>query len=47
VLDITICRRGAKGCAAAIKALCAATDKAVTDGYNVLILSDAQCRASA
>ena len=41
VLDITYpVTRGAKGCEAAIKSLCAATDKAVADGYNVLILSD-------
>ena len=41
VLDITYpVTHGAKGCEAAIKALCAATDKAVADGYNVLILSD-------
>ncbi|HEU0234741.1 MAG TPA: glutamate synthase large subunit [Gallionella sp.] len=41
VLDITYpVIQGAKGCEAAIKALCAATDKAVADGYNVLILSD-------
>jgi len=32
--------QGAKGCEAAIKSLCAAADKAVADGYNVLILSD-------
>ena len=41
VLDITYpVTRGAKGCEAAINALCAATDKAVAEGYNVLILSD-------
>ncbi len=41
VLDITYpVTHGAKGCEAAIKLLCAATDKAVADGYNVLILSD-------
>ncbi|MDO8810606.1 MAG: glutamate synthase large subunit, partial [Gallionella sp.] len=41
VLDITYpAVKGAQGCEAAIDALCAATDKAVTDGYNVLILSD-------
>ena len=41
VLDITYsAAQGAKGCEAAIKALCAATDKAVAEGYNVLILSD-------
>ena len=41
VLDITYpVTKGAKGCEAAIKSLCAATNKAVADGYNVLILSD-------
>ncbi len=41
VLDITYpATHGAKGCEDAIKSLCAATDKAVADGYNVLILSD-------
>ncbi len=41
VLDITYpVTHGAEGCEAAIKLLCAATDKAVADGYNVLILSD-------
>ncbi len=41
VLDMTYpATQGAKGCEAAIKSLCAATDKAVADGYNVLILSD-------
>ncbi len=41
VLDITYpAAQGASGCEAAINALCAATDKAVADGCNVLILSD-------
>ncbi|MCE5181699.1 MAG: glutamate synthase large subunit, partial [Betaproteobacteria bacterium] len=41
VLDITYpAQQGAAGCEAAIDALCAAADKAVADGYNVLILSD-------
>jgi len=41
VLDITYpITQGAKGCEAALKALCAATDKAVAQGFNVLILSD-------
>jgi len=41
VLDMTYpASQGAKGCEAAIKALCAAADKAVAAGYNVLILSD-------
>ena len=41
VLDITYpAAEGAAGCAAAADALCAAADKAVADGYNVLILSD-------
>jgi glutamate synthase (NADPH/NADH) large chain len=41
VLDITYpVAKEAKGCEAAIKSLCAATDKAVAGGYNVLILSD-------
>ncbi|MDD5240661.1 MAG: glutamate synthase-related protein [Sulfuricella sp.] len=41
VLDITYpAQQGADGCEAAIDALCAAADKAVADGYNVLILSD-------
>ncbi|MBU1426151.1 MAG: glutamate synthase subunit alpha [Gammaproteobacteria bacterium] len=40
-LDITYpVRNGAKGCEAAIKALCSAADKAVAGGFNVLILSD-------
>ena len=41
VLDITYpATKGAKGCEAAIQALCVAAKKAVADGYNVLILSD-------
>ena len=41
VLDMTYpAAKGAAGCEAAIKALCAAAEKAVADGYNVLILSD-------
>ncbi len=41
VLDMTYpAEQGAAGCAAAVQALCAAADKAVADGYNVLILSD-------
>ncbi len=41
VLDMTYpVTMGAKGCKAAIESLCAATNKAVADGYNVLILSD-------
>jgi glutamate synthase (NADPH/NADH) large chain len=41
VLDMTYpASKGAKGCEAAIKALCTAAKKAVADGYNVLILSD-------
>jgi len=41
VLDITYpAAKGAQGCEAAIDALCAAIDKAVAGGYNVLILSD-------
>jgi glutamate synthase (NADPH/NADH) large chain len=41
VLDMTYpASKGAKGCEAAIKALCAAATKAVASGYNVLILSD-------
>jgi glutamate synthase (NADPH/NADH) large chain len=40
-LDITYpAAQGAAGCETAIQALCAAADKAVADGYNVLILSD-------
>ncbi|MFZ5523184.1 MAG: glutamate synthase large subunit [Pseudomonadota bacterium] len=41
ILDITFpVKQGAAGCEQAIKTLCAAADKAVVDGYNVLILSD-------
>jgi glutamate synthase (NADPH/NADH) large chain len=41
VLDITYpADLGAAGCDASVKALCEAADKAVADGYNVLILSD-------
>jgi glutamate synthase (NADPH/NADH) large chain len=41
VLDITYpATQGAAGCENAIKALSAAADRAVADGYNVLILSD-------
>ena len=41
VLDITYpATQGAAGCEKAVKALCAAADKAVADGYNVLVLSD-------
>ena len=41
VLDITYpAAQGAAGCENAIKALSAAADQAVADGYNVLILSD-------
>ena len=41
VLDITYpVAQGAAGCETTVKALCAAADKAVADGYNVLILSD-------
>jgi glutamate synthase (NADPH/NADH) large chain len=41
VLDTTYpAKQGAAGCEKAIKALCAAADKAVADGCNVLILSD-------
>jgi glutamate synthase (NADPH/NADH) large chain len=41
VLDITYpAKNGAAGCESAIKALCSAADKAVTGGFNVLILSD-------
>ncbi|HET7831866.1 MAG TPA: glutamate synthase-related protein [Gallionella sp.] len=40
-LDITYpAAQGAAGAEAAIQALCAAAEKAVADGYNVLILSD-------
>jgi glutamate synthase (NADPH/NADH) large chain len=41
VLDITYpATLGAEGCEAALQALCGEADKAVADGYNVLILSD-------
>jgi len=41
VLDMTYpVALGAAGCDAAVKALCAAADQSVADGYNVLILSD-------
>ena len=41
VLDMTYpVKQGAAGCEKAIQALCAAANKAVADGYNVLILSD-------
>jgi glutamate synthase (NADPH/NADH) large chain len=41
LLDITYpVKNGAKGCEAAIKALCSAAGKAVAGGFNVLILSD-------
>ncbi|MCG6933439.1 MAG: glutamate synthase large subunit [Gallionella sp.] len=41
VLDITYpATLGAPGCEVAVKALCASADKAVAEGYNVLILSD-------
>ncbi len=41
VLDMTYpVTQGAAGCEDAVQALCAAADKAVADGYNVLILSD-------
>jgi glutamate synthase (NADPH/NADH) large chain len=41
VLDITYpVSKGANGCEAAINALCTAANKAVKEGYNVLILSD-------
>ncbi len=41
VLDMTYpATQGAAGCEDAVQALCAAADKAVADGYNVLILSD-------
>jgi glutamate synthase (NADPH/NADH) large chain len=46
VLDITYpVTLGAAGCEKALKALCAAADKAVADGYNVLILSDREMSA--
>jgi glutamate synthase (NADPH/NADH) large chain len=41
VLDITYpVVQGTKGCAAAMERLCAAAEKSVADGYNILILSD-------
>ena len=41
VLDMTYpVAQGAAGCEDTVQALCAAADKAVADGYNVLILSD-------
>jgi glutamate synthase (NADPH/NADH) large chain len=41
VLDITYpAKQGAKGCAAALKALRKAAADSVADGYNILILSD-------
>ena len=41
VLDMTYpVAQGAAGCEKAVQALCAAADKSVADGYNVLILSD-------
>jgi glutamate synthase (NADPH/NADH) large chain len=41
LLDITYpADLGAAGCETSVKALCDAADKAVADGYNVLILSD-------
>jgi glutamate synthase (NADPH/NADH) large chain len=41
VLDITYsAAKAAKGCDAALTALCSAAEKAVARGYNVLILSD-------
>ena len=41
VLDITYpASEGAAACETYVKALCTAADKAVADGYNVLILSD-------
>jgi glutamate synthase (NADPH) large chain len=41
VLDITYpATQGAAGCEIALQALCGAADKAVADGFNVLILSD-------
>ncbi|MBK9161300.1 MAG: glutamate synthase subunit alpha [Nitrosomonadales bacterium] len=40
-LDITFpVSKGAAGCEGAVRALCKAAEKAVADGYNVLILSD-------
>jgi glutamate synthase (NADPH/NADH) large chain len=47
VLDITYpASAGAAGCEAAMQALCAAAEKSVADGYNVLILSDRGVSAS-
>ncbi|MFA6970867.1 MAG: glutamate synthase large subunit [Gallionella sp.] len=47
VLDITYpASEGVNGCEASVKALCAAADKAVADGYNVLILSDREMSAA-
>ncbi|MDD2721251.1 MAG: glutamate synthase-related protein [Gallionella sp.] len=47
VLDITYpAAEGAAGCEAAVAALCAAADRAVADGYNVLILSDRSVSAA-
>ncbi|MDD2775795.1 MAG: glutamate synthase large subunit [Gallionella sp.] len=41
VLDMTYpATEGAAGCDVALRALCAAADQAVANGYNVLILSD-------
>ncbi|CAG0961510.1 hypothetical protein RHDC4_00719, partial [Rhodocyclaceae bacterium] len=41
VLDITYpVADGAAGCEAAVAALCAAAEKSVADGYNVVVLSD-------
>ncbi len=41
VLDMTYpATQGATGCETALQALCSAADKAVADGFNVLILSD-------
>ncbi|MDH4200897.1 MAG: glutamate synthase large subunit, partial [Spirochaetia bacterium] len=41
VLDMTYpVTQGAKGCEAAIKSMCEETDKAVANGFNVIILSD-------
>ena len=41
VLDITYpASMGTAGCEAALKTLCSVADKAVADGYNILILSD-------
>ena len=46
VLGITYpATQGAAGCEKAVQALCAAADKAVADGYNVLILSDREMSA--